>query len=143
MSGVGLPTPALIIAVLLLSACGEDAPTTTAAGVYLLDADAMTAALRAQGVPERDARLQASAGRVRLHLQPDRKFTLILRSEHTGPEGWSGRWSQAGRQVVLTTTQRLGKVLEPPDIVKGVLDAGQLRLESGSAGPAPMILRPE
>lgn len=143
MSAAALRTLALFLPALLLCACGEDAPTTTASGVYLLDVDATTAVLGEQGIPAAEARRQAAAGRVRLDLQADRTFTLILRSEHAGPERWTGRWAQTGAQLVLTTTERLGKALEPPDVVNGVLEDGRLRLEAASAGPAPMVLRPE
>ncbi|MDJ0975839.1 MAG: hypothetical protein QNJ98_15370 [Planctomycetota bacterium] len=126
-----------------LAACGRDAPPAPPLGTFVLDAEAMSRALVAQGTPEKAARRQAAAGRARLVFDPAGTFTLVVRDEGGRVERSAGRWSRDGALLTLTTTTRAGKPLEPAQAVRARLDGDQLTIDPERQGVLPFVMRRE
>ncbi len=133
----------ILIAALTLFGCGEDAAPPKPLGSFVLDAEAMTAALQKQGMSEASARRNAAAGRVRLVFDPSGAFTLVVRDGAGRVERSSGRWTRDGSRLTLLTTQRAGKVVKPPHPVGARLTGDRLEVDSGREGTLPFLLRSE
>lgn len=130
--------PALLC--FFLAACGGDAPPAAPLGAFVLDAEAMSRALQAQGIPEAAARRKAAAGRARLAFDPGGGFTLEVRDEAGRVERSAGRWARDGEVVTLTTTSRDGAPLERPETVRARLEGERLTVEPGRTGPLPFVM---
>ena len=92
-----------------LAACGRDAPPAPPLGTFVLDAEAMSRALVAQGTPEKAARRQAAAGRARLVFDPAGTFTLVVRDEGGRVE----LINEAARQLLGADLETRFENLEP------------------------------
>lgn len=137
-------SPALLLAAaLVVAGCGDPEAPQRPLGTFLLDVNEMAAVLEAQGVPKAEARANAAAGRARLVFDPKGSFTLVLRPANGKPERWRGTWERDAGGVTFRTTVRDGKAVDPPQVVRGELDGGRLRIQPGGEGTTPLILRPE
>lgn len=133
----------LLLASLALLGCGEEAAPEKPLGSFVLDAEAMTAALLKQGVSEPGARRNAAAGRVRLVFDPAGTFTLVVRDGAGRAERSAGRWTRDGSRLTLLTTQRAGKAVDPPHGVSARLAGDRLEVDSEREGTLPFLLRSE
>ncbi len=135
------------------------------AGVYVLDGDAMMPAIEKmigpmleaaqkmmEALPADERARQEKDMEVKMQERKDEMLKELTLEVHLNEDGSfvakdkgktraMGTWSSTGSAITFTTTEENGKKKDPPEVINGAIDGGNIRFRPDKQMPFDLVLK--